>query len=786
MSASINQQFEQQHAPGILAHHLSIVIAIIGIPRANGYACRCPQTKRNHSMSFIQELKRRNVFRVAITYGAVGWLLVEIASVLFPTFEAPAWVMKVFATIIILGFPLALFFAWAFELTPDGLKRERDVDRSLSITSQTGRKLDYVIIAVLVVALGFFAYDKFVLSPGREIALVEAGMQSAAEKAADQVERTVATGKSIAVLPFENMSQDQVHAPFAIGIHDDLLTRLAKISSIRTISRTSVLQYRGTTKTIPQIAQELGVATVLEGGVQRVGDRVRINVQLIDAFTDEHLWAETYDRQLTATNIFMIQSEIATAIADALRATLLPIEQKRLATIPTENLAAIEAYFLGKQSMAKRTGAALVDAVNHFKKAIELDPGFALAYIGQADSYLLQTDNGDLSPKEASAFAEPLIDMALELDDQSGEAFASLGLNFTNLGDHDAAEAAFRRALDLSPNYVSAHHWYSNFLRNYGHYDAGLKQINDAIQLDPLSAVLQTNLGSVLFALGRPEESITQFKKTISINDAIPASYWSIGAIYWTQYGQFDEALEWLERGLERNPGNSTISAWIGLLYLDLGAEAEAENWINMALEIAPNGVFSNWAKEMLLLFKGESMRAKEYASKVLLQDPAWALSLADLKNQDLLAGHAADASARYEKQFPMLFDDDDPKIDRSNVGAAIGLGLILTSLGKSSRAQLLLERSLEYVESTSMPRLHWYAIAYGIPQRVQIYALQGKTEKALGALRQAIDDGGRAFWWYWLEHDPNVDSIGNRPEFQAMVEEIKLDMAAQLERVRQ
>ncbi|MCZ6559257.1 MAG: adenylyl cyclase, partial [Gammaproteobacteria bacterium] len=326
-------------------------------------------------MSFIQELKRRNVFRVAITYGAVGWLLVEVASVLFPTFEAPAWVMKVFATIIFLGFPLALFLAWSFELTPDGIKKEKDVDRSLSITAQTGRKIDYVIIAVLVLALGFFVYDKFVLSPGQKAALVDAGIQGAT----GQADATPVTEKSIAVLPFENISRNEAHEPFTIGIHDDLLTQLSKIGSIKTISRTSVLQYRGTTKTIPQIARELGVATILEGGVQRVGDRVRINVQLIGAKTDVHLWAETYDRQLTATNIFMIQSEIATAIADALRATLLPTEQKRLATIPTENLEALEAYFLGKQSMAKRTRTALVGAVDYFKKAIELDPDFALA-----------------------------------------------------------------------------------------------------------------------------------------------------------------------------------------------------------------------------------------------------------------------------------------------------------------------------------------------------------------------------------------------------------------------
>jgi len=715
------------------------------------------------------ELRRRNVFKVAVAYAIVAWLLVEVTSVVLPTFKAPEWIMQVFTFLVIVGFPLALIFAWAYELTPEGIKKEKEVDRSRSITRQTGRKLDFIIIGVMAVAIAYFLVDKFVWvgeEPATTVAVSE--------------ERP-----SVAVLPFANRSANEDDAFFVDGIHDDLLSRISKIGSIKIISRTSVLQYQNTTKTIPQIAKELGVTTVLEGGVQRAGEQVRINVQLIDARTDEHLWSEIYDRQLSAANIFAIQTEVATAIAEALQATLSPEEQDRLKAVPTENLAALEAYFLGKQSMAKRTGAALANAVDYFKKAIELDPGFALAYVGQADSYSLQTEAGDLSPKEAFAFAEPLIDKALELDDQSGEAYASLGGMFSKMRDHDAAETAFRHALDFSPNYATAHHWYSLFLRSYGQYDAGLIQIKHAIQLDPLSSVVQANLGTVLLELGRPEEAIAQFKKTIEMDAAYPASYWNIGGIYWTQFGQLDEALAWFKQGLERNPGNAGITAWIGLLYLDLGDEAEAERWINMALEHVPDGNFTNWAKEMLLLFQGGSTQAKEYASKVLRQDPRWALSLADLRNQDLLAGLAADASARYEKQFPMLFDDDDPKINRSNVDAAINLGLIMTSLGQSARAQLLLNRSLAYAESTTMPRLHRYAIAYGIPQQVQIYALQGKTEKALEALRQAVDYGWRGLWWYWLEHDPNLDSIRDEPEFQAMVVEIKADMAAQLVRVR-
>jgi len=746
-------------------------------------------------LSLFNELKRRNVFKVAAAYIIVAWLLLQISDTLVPALHLPDWFHSGVAFLLILGFPIAMIFAWAFELTPDGLKKEKEIDRSRSVAQLTGQKLNYTIITLLVVSLAYFVWESRFqsdrVSPAQERhAETGTGAQSPENGPGPGVSAATSDvpepdRKSIAVLPFQNRSANEENAAFfSDGVHDELLTNLSRIKALKVISRTSVMNYRDNTKNLRQIGEELGVASILQGGVQRAGDHVRINVQLIDAKTDESLWANIYNRQLTATNIFMIQSEIAMAIAGALQASLLPIEQKRLETIPTENLAALEAYFLGKQAMARRTGTALEEAVTYFEKAIQLDPGFALAYVGQADSYSLQTDNGNLSPKQAFGLYKPLINRALELDDQLGEAYASLGLSYSYLGDRDAGEAAFQRALELSPNYASTQHWYSTFLRSYGHYDAGLIQIEAAIQLDPLSAVLQTNLGSVLGALGRPEEAVAQFKNNIKVHVDNPSSYWSLGAIYWTHFGQLDEALVWFKQGLERNPGNAQITAWIGLIYLDLGAEAEAERWINTALELVPDGIFSNWAKEMLLLFQGESTQATEYAGKVLRQDPRWALSLADLRNQDLQSDLAAGASARYEEQFPVLFNNDDPEIDRSNVQAAVDLSLIMTSLGQSERAQLLLDRSLDYVASTSMPRLHWYSVAYGIPQQVQIYALQGKTGKALEALRQAIDNGWRGLWWYWLEHDPNLDSIRDEPEFQAMVAEIKLDMATQLQRV--
>ena len=475
------------------------------------------------------ELRRRNVVKVAVAYAIVGWLLVEVASVVLPTLLLPDWTLRILVFFVILGFPLALIFAWAYEMTPEGLKREKEVDRSLSIAAQTGRKLDFIIIGVMAVAIAYFLVDKFVWV-GEE---PSAGVAVSEDR------------KSIAVLPFANRSVNEEDAFFVDGIHDDILTHLAKIGSLKVISRTSVERFKGTTKSMQEIGEVLGAANIVEGGVQRAGDRVRINVQLIDAASDEHLWAESYDRQLTAANIFAIQTEIATAIADELRVVLSSGEQERLATVPTENLAALEAYFHGKQRMAKRTTGALAEAVDYFRQAIELDPDFALAYIGLADSYLLQAAYSGLPNDEMFPKVKTAIDKALELDDQLGEAYATLGAFQGHKHDPAAAEVAFKRALELNPNYATAHHWYGGLLGDLGRDEESLARYRKAQELDPLSAVINMGVGNALRRLGRFDEELAQYEKVIEIDPAFPRAYEFIGDIHWAVLGQLDDAAAW-------------------------------------------------------------------------------------------------------------------------------------------------------------------------------------------------------------------------------------------------
>jgi len=729
-------------------------------------------------MSLIAELKRRNVFRVGAAYAVVAWLLVEVASVVLPTFKTPEWVMQAFTFLVILGFPLALVFAWAFELTPDGIKREGEVDRAESITQLTGRKLDFAIIGLLVLAVIFLVVDNYVLKdepePGEPVAKGVLEGEPAAR------------GGSIAVLPFANRSVKEEDAFFVDGMHDDILTHLAKIRSLKVISRTSVMEYRDTKKNLKTIGRELGAATLLEGGIQRAGNQVRINVQLIDAETDEHLWADIYDRELTAANIFAIQTEIATAIADALRAALSPEEERRLATVPTDDLAAYEAYLLGKQRLDERRSDAYAAAVEHFQDAIERDPEFSLAYVGLSEAYNLQAFYTAVPREETLEKSRVAAEKALSLNDQLGEAYTMLAAYKQDTGDYAGAEAAFKRAIQLSPNYARAYHWYGWMLREIlGRPEEALKLSERAVELDPRSGPLLTNVASGLLALGRFDEASEWVALSIERDPDYVENVDTVGAEKWRIRGLLDEAILQFAKAASLDPNSFFYPRSLGLVYLDLGGFAEAKPWIQRSLDLGPDVSSSNDAMCLLLLALGDESAAVEFARKAVAFAPAYLLPFTNstelLRDYELRAGRVSEARALYENRYPELLNRDDPAVSRTNYRAAIGLAMIAFRSQEPGYAELLLERSLEVLQQ--LPRLGEYG--YGVAD-VQIYALRGENQKALATLRRAIDERWRALWWYYLEHDLALESLHAEPAYQAMISEIRAEMAQQLARVRE
>ncbi len=514
-------------------------------------------------MSFFGELRRRNVVKVAVAYAIVGWLLVQVADTFFPALQLPEWTVTFVAGLVILGFPLALILSWAYELTPEGVERTKSVPLSESITHITGRKLEFVIIGVLAIAVAVFAVERFVL--------VEDTPSSPA---------STADRRSIAVLPFSNESAAEENAEFfANGIHDNLLTQLAKISALKVISRTSVMEYRDTLKNMRQIGQELGVATILEGGVQRAGNTVQINVQRIDVETDEHLWAEVYDRELTAENIFAIQREMATSIAGELQATLSVEEVVRLGVLPTESTSAYDLYVRGRFFWNQRTEEGFDRALEYFNQAIEEDSTYALAYAGIASIYVLAGHElySWSHPRDSYPKAKAAARRALELDDTLAEAHSVLAETLLRYDwDFTSADREHQRAIALNPNYATGHQWYSHYLLPMGREEESLAHSLKALELDPLNLIINLHLGWHYFYVGENDLAIEQLQQTLELSRAFIVANLFLGQVY-EQEMRLEEAIEQFERGVELSGRNPVHLAALAHAYGISGRRADAE-----------------------------------------------------------------------------------------------------------------------------------------------------------------------------------------------------------------
>ncbi len=472
-------------------------------------------------MSFFEELKRRNVFRVAIGYIITAWLLLQVVDLVLENIHAPDWVIQVFMLALAIGFPLAIFFAWAFEMTPDGVKRESEVDRSQSIAPQTGRKMDRNIIIAMALALAYFAYDKFLGSEPGNLPQSTPSVETTVETTVAPVTSTTLepSDKSIAVLPLVNRSLQAEDAFFAEGLHDELLTQLSRISALRVISRTSVMGYAGTTKRMTDIGQELGVSTLLEGGVQRSGNRVRINVQLIDAATDEHLWAEVYDRELTADNLFDIQSDITSAIANALQAVLTGEEQQHLKQKPTENLEAYAYYLRGKATAQGygRTIPQIDQSIASYQAAIDLDPGFAAAYASLSIDWAERYWNGDKRGDDMLHSLDAL-QRAQALAPESADTLTAAGYyHYWGFLDYAPAIASFERVLDREPGNTLALRGRAYVLRRMGRLDKAIADMEKIVSLDPLVAEMAADAGYTLARLGQFERAEAMLNRAFTL-----------------------------------------------------------------------------------------------------------------------------------------------------------------------------------------------------------------------------------------------------------------------------
>jgi TolB-like protein/Tfp pilus assembly protein PilF len=542
--------------------------------------------------NFFAELKRRNVYKVAVAYAIVSWLLIQAASILFPTFEAPAWVMKVFVTAIIFGFPVALILAWAFEITPEGIKLESEIEPNKSIARRTGRKIVAVTIALAVVAAGLFVYQ-----------LVRSKSDTPRQdaSAARTEAATAAPSKSIAVLPFDNLSRDPDNAYFCEGVQDEILTRLAKVADLKVISRTSTQKYKSAPDNLRASAQQLGVANVLEGSVQKSGDQVRVNVQLINALTDAHLWADTYDRKLT--DIFAVESEIAKAIADTLQAKLTGAEKLMMAVQPTSNTEAYDLYHKGRSLWEKRTGDNIPRAIAFFEQAIARDPNYALAYAGLASADILSPYYTHTDRRQEGAKAKEAALKALSLDPNLAEAHSALGtiLFWTELNITGAVRE-YERALELKPNDAGTRHWYgNNTLAALGRFEEAIAEGRRAIELDPLSPIINADLGTTFFYAGRYDESVAQLRKTLEIDPTFFFAHYSLGIALQAK-GDLSGAITEYEKAKQLTSDNLLVSTICAAAKARAGDKDAARQMLSELDEISKNREVVGYFRALLYL----------------------------------------------------------------------------------------------------------------------------------------------------------------------------------------
>jgi TolB-like protein/Tfp pilus assembly protein PilF len=705
--------------------------------------------QEGQEFSVWDRLRRRKVVQWGVAYVAGAWGFLQGFEYASNTFDWPHRLQQLLTIGLLIGLPMALVIAWYH-----GDRGEQRVTR-----------IELAILTLLFVLGGglFWRYERAnVAQPattGSDTIDVSSGSTPEAAAANADVR------PSIAVLPFENRSSLQDDAFLVDGIHDDILTQLSRVGAMKVIARTSVEQFRDTRLSLREIGKQLGVANVLEGGVQRAGNRVRITVQLIDVATEAHLWAESYDRELTVQNIFEIQSEVARAIASELRAALMPAEKARLAAIPTQSLAAWEAYQNGRQRMSKRTITALSEAQEFFRKAIELDPRFALAYAGLADATWLTADFSGQPMEPAIAKAEDLIGQALRLDPDLAEARVTLAKFAADRREFERAESLYREAIALNPSYAQAYHWYSQLLGTVGRDDEAMQALRKAVELDPMAVYLRASLAWALSGNGRFDESLREFEMASKIDPQSPLPYRGIGAILATGFGRLDEAVPYLQTALDLEPASLAADDRLGQVYLDLGDEAQVVRLMELA---RANGLAEPPVGAYLHLQRGDQAAVLESGELRLLRD-------ADLRNND-----ARSALARYQHAFPELLQPGLRALDWRNYLAAVELAFVLQSVGDVEQAARLLQ--LYDSVLATWPRLGPWG--YGVTD-AQVFAMKDRPRDALAALRTAQRAGWRGpYWRYYRDFDPTLASIRSDPEFKAIFDEIERDVAQQRDKL--
>jgi TolB-like protein/predicted Zn-dependent protease len=676
---------------------------------------------------FSAELKRRNVYKVAIAYGVVAWLLMQVASQIFPFFDIPNWAVRLVVLLLIIGFPIALIIAWAFEATPEGIKRTEGADAAGQ--RSRGGAWVYIVLIGAALSVGLFFFGRYTASR-------------------KQTEGGQFPTKSIAILPFENLSEEKANAYFAEGIQNEILTKLATVRDLKVISRTSTAKYQSKPDNLKTVAQELGVSTILEGAVQKAGDKVRVNVQLIDARADTHLWAKSYDRDFK--DVLGVESEVSQEIADALQANLSPSESHALAAVRTPDTEAYDLFLRGEYELHEadislNPGAALDRADAFYRQALARDPNFVEAAAELARSRLYRHWNvSTLAPAELEK-VKSMIDRALALAPNSPEAHFALGLFFYyGHRQYENALTEFNRTLELQPNNASARAYCAWVYRRRGEWGRSLADSQRAQELDPRDAGIPTQIGQTYQALRLWKDAERAELRALAIDPHNAGAVVSLAGVRFFATGDVDSVrraldnLRDLTKGIVGLPtgfdAGGGVGVIIGVHYLDV-------------IERRFTDAFQAFEKEV---GNDDGAHPRQLAGRVALR---------------VLAGQTEAAKSAGEEALPLLEARLRERPD--DTFAMTELSWVYLALGRNADA-LRVSRQAADLISIEKDAFSGPSFQSGL---AQIEARAGAPEEAIKRLRRLLSiPAGQVASIALLKIDPVWDPIRNRPDFQQLL----------------
>ncbi|GAB5410299.1 MAG: hypothetical protein BalsKO_26640 [Balneolaceae bacterium] len=526
--------------------------------------------------NFIEELKRRNVIKVATAYAIAGWLIIQVIDTISPQLGFPEWIPPFFTVTVLIGFPLALIFAWAFELTPEGLKKSKEVNITESVTSRTGKKLNGLIITVLSMGVIFLLVERVFFA--KASILENAATESSFETA------------SIAVLPFEDFSVEGDQEYFADGLSEELLNALAKVEELKVAGRTSSFKFKGQNENLTLIGEELKVDHILEGSIRTSGNRIRITAQLIKVEDGFHMWSENFDRELTIENIFDIQEEISKQVLEELKVRLLPQQQEELEANPTTDIEAYNAYLTATQLEITGELDDLERAVEKYKEAIRLDPTFSLAYAKLAYVYGDLNWKGNLSLDDMKQLMRENIDRALLINGNEGKAFEALGYYYLNIEDNQKALETYERAIELLPGDSEVLVGYHDVLHEVGEHEKSHEILEKAYQIDPLNPDIQAHLGGHYVTLGDPEKGLELYEAVLErypdYKDVKQRKAWALAGI---GVGEIGQAFINTYQLYKSDQENVDLIVALHNMAQNLGLEKFQEHMITRMGELYPN-----------------------------------------------------------------------------------------------------------------------------------------------------------------------------------------------------